>query len=127
MKIAKIITGVIVVLIVALAVGLVFKFTNGFNEDFKTFYLERDGKQILTSETETSFTCGESYRYEVKYTFDNDKSEPKGYNVKIVPNGKIQLSFKADLISRKKRAHSRSPCPKSSRSKACWKRCTARR
>ena len=96
MKIAKIITGVIIVLVVALAMGLIFKFTNGFNEDFKTFYLERDGKQILTGETETSFTCGESYRYEVKYTFDNDKSEPKGYNVKIVPNGKIKLMFKAD-------------------------------
>lgn len=96
MKVAKIITGVIVVLIVALVVGLVFKFTNGFNEDFKTFYLEQDGKQILTSETETAFVQGEQYRYEVKYTFDGGNSEPKGYNVKVVPNGKIKLSFKAD-------------------------------
>lgn len=96
MKVAKIITGVIVVLIVALAVGLVFKFTNGFNEDFKTFYLEQDGKQILTSETETMLMRGEQYRYEVKYTFDSDKSEPKGYSVKVVPNGKLKLTFKAD-------------------------------
>ncbi len=96
MKVAKIITGVIVVLVVALVVGLVFKFTNGFNEDFKTFYLEQDGKQILTSETERAFVQGEQYRYEVKYTFDSGKSEPKGYNVKVVPNGKIKLSFKAD-------------------------------
>ena len=95
MKVAKVITGVIIVLIVALAVGLIFKFTNGFNEDFKTFYLEQDGKQILTSETERSFLRGESYRYEVKYTFDNNKSEPKGYNVKVVPNGKLNLTFKA--------------------------------
>ncbi len=95
MKIAKIITGVIVVLVVALAVGLIFKFTNGFNEDFKTFYLEQDGKQILTSETDTAFVRGEDYRYEVKYTFDSGKSEPKGYNVKVVPNSKIKLSFKA--------------------------------
>ena len=96
MKVAKVITGVIVVLVVALAVGLIFKFTNGFNEDFKTFYLEQDGKQILTSETEKAFVQGEQYRYEVKYTFDSGKSEPKGYNVKVVPNGKIKLSFKAD-------------------------------
>lgn len=47
MKIAKVITGVIIVLIVALAVELIFKFMNGFNEDFKTFYLEQDGKQIF--------------------------------------------------------------------------------
>ncbi len=96
MRAAKIITGVIIVLLVALAVGLVFKFTNGFNEDFKTFYLEQDGKQILTGETERTFVQGEQYRYEVKYTFDSGKSEPKGYNVKVVPNGKIKLSFKAD-------------------------------
>lgn len=95
MKVAKIITGVIVVLLIALAVGLVFKFTNGFNEDFKTFYLEQEGKQILTSETDTAFVRGENYRYEVKYTFDSGKSEPKGYNVKVMPNSKIKLSFKA--------------------------------
>ena len=95
MKEAKIITGVIIVLVAALAVGLIFKFTNGFNEDFKTFYLEQDGKQILTSETETAFRRGEEYRYETKYTFDSGKSEPKGYNVKVIPNGKIELSFTA--------------------------------
>ncbi len=94
MKVAKIITGVAVVLLVALAVGLIFKFTNGFNEDFKTFYLEQDGKQILTSETDTAFVRGEDYRYEVKYTFDSGKSEPKGYNIKVLPNSKIKLSFK---------------------------------
>ena len=66
MKVAKIITGVIIVLVAALAVGLIFKFTNGFNEDFKTFYLEQDGKQILVSETETAFRRGEEYRYETK-------------------------------------------------------------
>ena len=95
MKVAKVITGVIIVLVVALAVGLIFKFTNGFNEDFKTFYLEQDGKQILTAETEKAFIRGESYRYEVKYTFDSGKSEPKGYNVKVVPNGKLNLTFNA--------------------------------
>ncbi|MCM1219805.1 MAG: hypothetical protein NC548_35490 [Lachnospiraceae bacterium] len=94
MKIARIITGVAVVLLVALAVGLVFKFTNGFNEDFKTFYLERDGEQILSSETETAFARGEEYRYEVKYTFDSDDAEPKGYSVKVVPNGKVKITFK---------------------------------
>lgn len=96
MKVAKIVTGVAVVLLVALAVGMIFKFTNGFNEAFKTFYLEQDGKQILASETEATLVRGEEYRYEVKYTFDSDKAEPKGYNVKIVPNEEIELSFRTD-------------------------------
>lgn len=96
MKVAKIITSVIILLVAALAVGLIFKFTNGFNEEFKTFYLEQDGKQILVSETETKYVRGESYRYEVKYTFDSGSSEPKGYSVKVVPNPTVKLSFTAD-------------------------------
>ena len=48
MKTAKVITGVIIVLIAALAVGLIFKFTNGFNEEFKTFYLEQNGCWICS-------------------------------------------------------------------------------
>lgn len=96
MKAAKIITGVIVVLFVALVVGIIYRFTNGFNEEFKTFYLERDGKRILTAETNEVFVRGESYRYEVKYTFDSGSGEPKGYGVKVVPNEAIELTFQAD-------------------------------
>jgi hypothetical protein len=38
--IAKLIGYVLVVLLLVGSVGLVYKFTNGFNEDFKTFYIE---------------------------------------------------------------------------------------
>ena len=33
-----------------------------------------------------TFGNGKTYWFAVKYTFDNDKSEPKDYSVKIVPN-----------------------------------------
>ena len=84
--IAKAIVGILVIVFIAGVIGIIYKFTNGFNEDFKTFYIEYNGKQILTSETKQDFEYEQTYTFGVKYTFDNDKTEPKDYSVKIVPN-----------------------------------------
>lgn len=84
--VAKIIAYVLVALVLAGIVGLIYKFTNGFNEDFKTFYVEYKDKQILTAESKLILEKPQTHTFTVKYTFDNDKSEPKDYKVKIVPN-----------------------------------------
>ena len=81
------------ILILVAVVGLVYRFTNGFNEDFKTFYLEYDGKQILSSESDLILGTSNTYRFEVKYTFDTDKSEPKDYKVQVVPNAARDFDF----------------------------------
>ena len=47
----KAIAYLLAVLLVVAAVVVVYHYTNGFNEDFKTFYVEHDGKQILSSDT----------------------------------------------------------------------------
>lgn len=83
---AKIIGYVLVVLLLVALIGLIYKFTNGFNEDFKTFYVEYDGKQILTTDSKLTLNTNGDSTFNVKYTFDNDKSEAKDYNVKIIPN-----------------------------------------
>ena len=84
--VAQVIAYVALALVLVVAVGLIYKFTNGFNEDFKTFYIEYDGKQILTADSKMSFNNSKTYTFNVKYTFDTEKSEPKDYNVKIIPN-----------------------------------------
>jgi len=84
--VAKIIAYVFIALALVALVGLIYKYTNGFNEDFKTFYVEYDGKQILTAESKLSLIKGKTHSFNVKYTFDNEKSEPKDYKVKVVPN-----------------------------------------
>lgn len=84
--VAKIIAYILVALVLAGIVGLIYKFTNGFNEDFKTFYVEYKDKQILTAESKLILEKPQTHIFTVKYTFDNDKSEPKDYKVKIVPN-----------------------------------------
>lgn len=90
---AKIIGYGLVLLLVAAAIGFAYKFTNGFNEDFKTFYIEYGGRQILTTENKMTLKKGEKHRFGVKYTFDKDDAEPKDYKVKIVPNMTRDFDF----------------------------------
>ena len=93
---AKIIGIILVLLLLAGLVAIIYKFTNGFNEDFKTFYVEYGGEQILTTESEMHLTSGNTHRFDVKYTFDTENTEPKGYNVKVVPNAQRDFDFTVD-------------------------------
>lgn len=93
---AKIIGIILVLLLLAGLVAIIYKFTNGFNEDFKTFYVEYGGKQILTTESEMHLVSGNTHRFDVKYTFDTENAEPKGYNVKVVPNAQRDFDFTVD-------------------------------
>ena len=93
---AKIIGIILVLLLLAGLVAIIYRFTNGFNEDFKTFYVEYGGEQILTTESEMHLVSGNTHRFEVKYTFDTENTEPKGYNVKVVPNAQRDFDFTVD-------------------------------
>ncbi len=94
--ISKVVAYILVAIILVGTIGLVYRFTNGFNEDFKTFYIEYDGKQILTTDSKMTIKAGQKYAFNVKYTFDNGSSEPKDYNVKIVPNVEKDFDFTVD-------------------------------
>lgn len=94
--VAKVIAYVLVALLLAGTVGLIYKFTNGFNEDFKTFYVEYGGKQILTSDSKMTFGNGQTYVFGVKYTFDKEDAEPKEYSVKIVPHYVRDFDYTVD-------------------------------
>ncbi len=83
---AKIIGYGLVVLLLAVAVGLTYKYTNGFNEDFKTFYVEYGGNKILSTQTVLELENGKTHTFCVKYTFDKEDAKPKDYSVKVVPN-----------------------------------------
>ena len=75
-----------IVLVVIIIVGVVARFTNGFTDDFKTFYIRVDGKEIMSSAGGYEITQAKPMQVEVKYTFSFATDENKGYNVKIVPN-----------------------------------------
>lgn len=82
-KVGKIIAYILLVLVLVSAIGFIAYFTGGFTSGFKTFYVEIDGDQILTSESGYKIPTGESMKVDVKYTMSNEKS---GYSVKVVPN-----------------------------------------
>ena len=93
---AKIIGIILVLLLVAGLVAVIYKFTNGFNEDFKTFYVEHEGKQILAQDSELVLEPGKTYRFDVKYTFDTGQAEARDYSVEIVPNAKQDFEYTVD-------------------------------
>ena len=93
---AKIIGIILVLLLVAGLVAVLYKFTNGFNEDFKTFYVEHDGEQILSADSEMTFTKGKTHRFDVKYTFDTGQTEARDYSVEIVPNAEQDFEYTVD-------------------------------
>lgn len=93
---AKIIGIILVLLLVAGLVAVLYRFTNGFNEDFKTFYVEHEGKQILSADSEMTFTEGKTHRFDVKYTFDTGQAEARDYSVEIVPNAEQDFEYTVD-------------------------------
>ena len=93
---AKVIGIILVLLLVAGLVAVIYKFTNGFNEDFKTFYVEHEGKQFLSENSEMTFTKGKTHRFDVKYTFDTQQSETRDYSVEIVPNAEQDFEYTVD-------------------------------
>lgn len=83
--IIKVVSAILILALLVAGIALIYRYTNGFNEDFKTFYLEYNGEKILQSESELSFTHGTEATFRVGYTFDvGEKS--REYSVKVVPN-----------------------------------------
>ena len=75
-----------IVLVVIIIVGVAARFTNGFTDDFKTFYLKVEDKEIMSNSGGYEITRSKPMQVGVKYTFSFATDENKGYNVKIVPN-----------------------------------------
>ena len=71
-----------------------YKYTNGFNEDFKTFYLEYEGEKIMQGKSELTFSQGSEVEFGVKYTFDFG-DEARDYGVKIMPNEEESFKYTA--------------------------------
>lgn len=92
--VGKVITYILLILAVAGIVGFFAFFTNGFTEEFKSFYIEQDGKPVLNTNTSTNMEFGKTYSFNVKYVFDDlTYSENKGYFVRIVPNTNTDTDF----------------------------------
>ncbi len=95
-KFVSVIVWILIVLFLLGVVGIIFLFTNGGNEDFKTFYLVYDGKMILSADSRMELDVGKEHRFDVKYTFDVGREEPLDYSVKIAANTDVSFDFTVD-------------------------------
>ena len=93
---AKVIGIILVLALLAGLIAVIYKFTNGFNEDFKTFYVEHEGKQFLSTQNDLVLEDAGVHRFDVKYTFDTQQSETKDYTVEIVPNAEQDFEYLVD-------------------------------
>ena len=79
-----ILTWVLVLFALVAAGGAIAYFTNGFTDDFSTFYLNVEGKDVLTTASGYELAESKPMTVNVKYTFSEDGVN--GYTVKVVPN-----------------------------------------
>ena len=87
-KITKMTTSILLTLLVVGSIGLIAHFTNGFKEDFKTFYVTYAGEDILSEKSKLELPRGKEHRFDVTYIFEDldEESEPKGYSIEVVSN-----------------------------------------
>lgn len=89
----KVIVFILIALVLVGAIGIILKFTNNGTTEFKTFYVEVNGK-IYLDKTQISLPLNEEIRFETKYVLASNKAENhKGYTVKIVPNKTDKTMF----------------------------------
>lgn len=84
------IIGILSLLLIVAVVGVVLKFTNGLNEDFKSFYVEHNGKQIVSANSDITLDYNSEHKFDCKYL---STPEDSSFNVKIVPNVNEETDF----------------------------------
>lgn len=89
-NLVNLIVGLLSILFLVAFVGFIFKFTNGFNEDLKTFYIEHNGKQIVATDSQMMFDTEIEYRFDCKYISNLDNNT---FNLKVVPNVTEETDF----------------------------------
>lgn len=92
----KTLTYLLAALAIVFAVGTAYRFTNGFNEEFKTFYPEYAGRRLLSYDGKLLLSGNERHVFKIRYTFDTGGTSPKDYTVRIVPCENVDFEFTVD-------------------------------
>ena len=85
---------IFVLALIAVAAMFLYKNTGGFETDFKTFYVNVNGKSVFESANGYGIKDDEELKVNVVYTFSKVDSAKKGYSLKVVPNVEQKNNFK---------------------------------
>lgn len=89
----KVISYLLIVLVLVAVIGAIAFFTNGFSDDFKTFYAVIDDTYVMTTASGYKLSVDEPLSVDVKYTFNSLSAEKKGYSLAVVPNVDYDSDF----------------------------------
>ncbi|MCQ2386544.1 MAG: hypothetical protein MJ078_07745, partial [Clostridia bacterium] len=87
---------VAILLIIAFVIGFFAFFTNGFSEDYKSFYVIVDNERILSSKSGLTFEKGTPVEVQVRYALAEIGDKKSGYSIEIVPNEQYDFDFTVD-------------------------------
>ncbi|MGN0804999.1 MAG: hypothetical protein ACI4MS_06420 [Candidatus Coproplasma sp.] len=93
-KISYVVTVILILLVVFAVVGFFARFTNNFEDDFITYYVEYDGKVLSGENNGYAFDKGEEYKFKVGNSLNVLNKDELSYSVSIVPN----ITDKTDFV-----------------------------
>ncbi|MCM1305890.1 MAG: hypothetical protein NC037_00280 [Bacteroides sp.] len=91
-SVIKFIGLLLVFVIVAVCLVIIFRFTNGLNEDFKMFYLNYGEERIVSEHNEMQFNLNNDYRFDVSNTFGSLQGDVV-FDVSVRPNGDVDFEY----------------------------------
>lgn len=95
-KAIKIISLVLVALLLAGAIGAIWYFTDGGNEEFKTFMLSYNGEPIVNGKSTLALKAGEEHVFGTKYLFGTSTEKSKDYTVSVTPVPEVEFDYTVD-------------------------------
>ena len=85
LQVGRIISYALILLLLVGVVGFIAYFTNGFTEDFKSFYVNVNGENVLDEENGVIVCPEDPLDVKVRYTFGVFSKKLTGYEIEIVP------------------------------------------
>ena len=86
-------TAILVIAVIVLGGSFLYKFTNGFNEELKTFYVTINDKEVMSSANGYTVSPKTGLTVKVKYALKAPENTDKQYSVKITSNYDKENNF----------------------------------
>lgn len=86
-------TALLIIAVIILGGSFLYKFTNGFNEELKTFYITINDKEVISSANGYTVSPNYGLTVKVKYAFGVPENADKHYSVKVTSNYDKEKDF----------------------------------
>ena len=99
-NIFSVMTAILVIAVIVLCGSFLYRFTNGFNEELKTFYVTINEKEVMSSTKGYAVSPDTGLTVKVKYALGNPRNAEKLYSVKVTSNYDRENNFDFNVDGR---------------------------